>query len=187
MKITGGQVKNRSLAHLKGSDIRPTSDRVREAIFDLIGQELADRNVLDLFAGTGSLGLEALSRGAAAALFVDRSLKAIHLIKKNVELCGFGHCTSVMRRDLRKGFPKSHPFLQEIFDLVFMDPPYREGFIPMVMMNLSHSMFLASGSLLVTESSKSECPEAVTGPFVMRDSRSYGDTRITIYSYEVEE
>lgn len=187
MKITGGKVKNKSLAHLKGTDIRPTSDRVREAVFDLIGQELADRNVLDLFAGTGSLGLEALSRGAAAALFVDRSLKAVHLIQKNVELCGFGNCTRVLRRDLRKGFPKSHPFFQGIFHLVFMDPPYREGLIPVVMMNLSHSVFLVPGSLLVTESSKDEGPVAETGHFIMRDTRSYGDTRITIYSYEVEE
>lgn len=186
MKITGGQVKNRSLAHLKGSDIRPTSDRVREAVFDLIGQELAGRNVLDLFAGTGSLGLEALSRGAASALFVDRSLKAIHLIKKNVELCGFGYCTKVMRRDLRKGLPKSHPFLQKMFHLAFMDPPYREGFIPMVMMHLSDSIFLASGCLLVTESSKNERPGTAAGPFIVRDTRSYGGTRITIYSYEVE-
>jgi 16S rRNA (guanine966-N2)-methyltransferase len=84
MRITGGEVRGRRLESPKGMAIRPTSDRVREAIFNIIGQDLSGLNVLDLFAGTGSLGIEALSRGALHALFVDNSQKSINLIKKNL-------------------------------------------------------------------------------------------------------
>ncbi|MFZ0450533.1 MAG: 16S rRNA (guanine(966)-N(2))-methyltransferase RsmD [Desulfatiglandaceae bacterium] len=186
MRITGGQARGRLLASLKGLDIRPTSDRVREAIFDLIGHEMEGRIVLDLFAGTGSLGLEALSRGASTAFFADYSQKALTMIRKNIALCDFEHCSRVVKRDLTRGLPKAYPFLKKTFHLVFMDPPYSKGFIPMVLQNLSTSPSLAAQCLIVAESSKNEQPLSRVGPISMRDTRSYGDTRITIYSYEVK-
>jgi len=186
MRITGGQARGRLLARVKGSLIRPTSDRVREAIFDLIGHQLEGECVLDLFAGTGSLGLEALSRGASKALFVDYSSKAIQIIRKNIELCGFAHSSKIVRRDLRKGLPAREPFVNDIFQLIFMDPPYRKGMIPIMMKSLGTSSFLSSGSLLIVESSKDENPLSSIGSFLIEDSRAYGDTRITIFSYEVK-
>ena len=89
MRITGGQTKGRLLAPLKDIQIRPSSDKVRESIFNIIGQDITDQKVLDLFAGTGSLGIEALSRGAIGALFIDNSPQCIKLIEKNLKLCGY--------------------------------------------------------------------------------------------------
>ncbi|MBW2217733.1 MAG: RsmD family RNA methyltransferase, partial [Deltaproteobacteria bacterium] len=102
MRITGGQVKGRIIASPKGMNIRPTSDRVREAIFNLIGQDLSGLKVLDLFAGTGSLGLESLSRGTQHAVFIDNSQQALKLIRKNLVTCGFENSGTVLRRDLKK-------------------------------------------------------------------------------------
>ncbi|MBW2096282.1 MAG: 16S rRNA (guanine(966)-N(2))-methyltransferase RsmD [Deltaproteobacteria bacterium] len=187
MRITGGKVKGRHLATVKGLSIRPTSDRVREAIFDLIGQHWEGKRVLDLFAGTGSLGLEALSRGASEALFVDHSPYALKLLKKNIERCGFACCSTVMRRDLRKTFPGKNLFGKDFFHLLFMDPPYRKNLIPKVMGDLAVSSLLSPGALLVAECSKTEHPPSPIDPFVLHDTRTYGDTRITIYTYEVEE
>src|SRR5512139_37752 len=125
MRITGGRLRGRRLASFRGLEIRPTSDRVREAIFDLLGHHLAGERVLDLFAGTGSLRIEALSRGAAWALFIDRSPKALKLIVKNLKLCGLESQGAVLLKDLLKGFPRRHRLLEEKMDLVFVDPPYR--------------------------------------------------------------
>ena len=109
MRITGGQAKGRLLASLKGWNIRPTSDRVREAVFSLIGQDVTDFKVLDLFAGTGCLGIEALSRGASRALFIDNSIQSIKLIKKNLARCGYESLGFVWKKDLSKGLPRKHP------------------------------------------------------------------------------
>jgi len=187
MRITGGKVKGRHLAAVKGLSIRPTSDRVREAIFDLIGQRWEGKRVLDLFAGTGSLGLEALSRGASEAFFVDSSPYALKLLKKNIERCEFAHCSKIMRRDLRKTLPGKHPFGKEFFHLLFMDPPYRRNLIPRVVGHLGVSPLISPGALLVAECSKTENLPSTINSFAMNDSRTYGDTRITIYMNEVDE
>ncbi|OQY16890.1 MAG: hypothetical protein B6I32_02120 [Desulfobacterium sp. 4572_20] len=101
MRITGGMIKGRRLANLKGVTIRPTSDIVRGAIFDILGQTLTDLRVLDLFAGTGSLGIESLSRGAKKAVFVDSSYRAIAIIKNNLIRCGYEELSMIIRA---KGF-----------------------------------------------------------------------------------
>ena len=89
MRITGGMIRGRRLANVKGVTIRPTSDRVRGSIFDILGQTLTDLRILDLFAGTGSLGIESLSRGAKNAVFVDNSHRALVIIKNNLVTCGY--------------------------------------------------------------------------------------------------
>ena len=187
MKITGGKVRGRILAAVKGYAIRPTSDRVREAVFDLVGHQLDGMRVLDLFAGTGSLGLEALSRGASEALFVDYSFQALGLLRRNIERCGFTHCAKIMKRDLRRALPGKYPFGKDSFHLVFMDPPYRQKLIPLVAGHLARLSYLHSGGLLIAECAKSETLPSSMDPFVMSDSRTYGDTKITIYTYEVSE
>src|SRR5210317_1413655 len=108
--------------------IRPTSDRAREALFNIIGEEIRDAVVLDLFAGTGALGLEALSRSARRAVFVDSSSQAVRLINKNIDLCGFSDRTLVLKRDLSKGLYFLEKQLPESeFSIIFVDPPYRKG------------------------------------------------------------
>jgi len=181
MRITGGRAKGRLLASLKGWNIRPTSDRVREAIFNLIGQDMAGFHVLDLFAGTGCLGIEALSRGALQALFIDNSVQSIKLIKKNLERCGYEPLGFILKRDLTKGLPWKHPLMRGKFDLIFIDPPYEKEMIPPLLRELSDRDLFASPSIAVAETFKTETLPSSLGKLNMLDSRIYGETKITIY------
>ena len=181
MRITGGQSKGRTLASPKGMDIRPTTDKVREAIFNIIGQDMSGLYVLDLFAGTGIFGIEALSRGAQHTVFIDSSQQSIKLIKKNIVTCGFQDSGIAIRRDLRKAMPLSHPELQKNFDLIFLDPPYRKDLIIPLLEKISSADILSKGSRVVAELSKNEILPSSTGDLEMADSRLYGDTRIIIY------
>ena len=183
MRITGGQAKGRLLASLRGWKIRPTSDRVREAVFNLIGQDVSGFKVLDLFAGTGCLGIEALSRGAARVLFVDNSIQSIKLIKKNLALCGYESLGSVLKGDLSKGLPRKHPLLKKKFDLIFLDPPYEKRMIPSLLGELSERDILASPSIAVAESFKTETLPEVLGRLQMVSFRTYGETKISIYHF----
>lgn len=183
MRITGGQARGRLLASLKGWNIRPTSDRVREAIFNLIGQDVTGFNVLDLFTGTGCLGIEALSRGALWALFIDSSLQSIKLIKKNLALCGFEPLGFVLKKDLTKGLPWKHSFMKKKFDLIFIDPPYEKKIIPYLLMELCERDILASPSIVVAEFSKADTLPSALGKLHLANSRTYGETKISIYHY----
>ena len=185
MRITGGQVKGRIIASPKGMDIRPTSDRVREAIFNLIGQDLSGLKVLDLFAGTGSLGIESLSRGIQHAVFVDNSQQAIKLIRKNLATCGFEDSGTVLKRDLKKSATLNHPVLQQRFDLLFLDPPYRQNMLIPLLEKISTAEILSKGSRVVVELSKKEILPSSFGNLKTAGSRRYGDTMITIYAHEV--
>ncbi len=181
MRITGGQVKGRLLESPRGLNIRPTTDRVREAIFSIIGQNLSGLKVLDLFAGTGSLGLEALSRGALHTVFIDNSQQSVNLIKKNLALCGYQDFGAVLRRDLVKGIPRSHPLLKGNFDLIFLDPPYEKNFIIPLLEKLSTTDVLSSRSRVVAELSKNDNLAVSFANLKMVDTRIYGDTKINIY------
>lgn len=183
MRITGGQAKGRVLASLKGWNIRPTSDRVREAIFNLIGQDVTGFKVLDLFAGTGSLGIEALSRGASRVLFIDNSVQSIKLTKKNLARSGYEPLGFVSKKDLTKGLPLKHPMLKEKFDLIFVDPPYEKEMIPPLLRELSDRDLLRSPAIAVAESFKTETLPEVLGKLQMVDSRIYGETKISIYHF----
>ena len=187
MRITGGQMKGRRLATLRGLNIRPTSDKVREAIFDLLGQDLTGFNVLDLYAGTGSLGMEALSRGASWALFIDHSMRAVNLIKKNMRLCGCEVSGTILKRDLTRVLNWGDLAKEQRFGLVFIDPPYGKGMITPVLEGLSHSQVLASCSTVVAESSKTDELPAKAGNLEMVDKRKYGETKLTLYRYEVDQ
>ena len=184
MRITGGEVKGRRLASFRGMNIRPTADRVREAIFNIIGQNLSGLKVLDLFAGTGSMGLESLSRGAQQAVFVDKSQQAINLIKKNIELCGYQTSGVTLKKNLDKAIPISYPLPGKIFDLVFIDPPYRKNMASFLLAELSLCKMLSSETLVVVESFKTEILPSSIENLLMEMTRLYGDTRISIYRFE---
>jgi 16S rRNA (guanine966-N2)-methyltransferase len=181
MRITGGKARGRILASLKGSKIRPTSDRVREAIFSLIGQDTTGLRVLDLFAGTGCLGIEAMSRGATEAVFVDNSFQSIKLIEKNLSLCEFESVVSVLKKDLSKGFPEASPLMKEKFDLVFIDPPYKKKVIPQVVTELSEREILSSSAIVVAETLKADTMSDTLGNLYLDNSKTYGQTKISIY------
>jgi len=166
----------------KGMAIRPTSDRVREALFNILGHDLFGLNVLDLFAGTGSLGIEALSRGASRTLFVDNSQKSITLIKKNLTVCGYQDFGAVARLNLKYGIPGNHRLLKDAFDLVFLDPPYHENLIPVLLKGLIKARILSSESRVVAESPKGKCLPVSIGNLEILNTRSHGDTTITVYT-----
>lgn len=172
------------MASPRGMDIRPTTDRVREAIFNIIGQDLSGLKVLDLFAGTGSLGVEALSRGASQVIFIDKSQHSIKLIKKNLAICGYQGSGEILKFDLKMGIPKSHPVSKRGFDLIFLDPPYGKDLITPILENISTSSIVLNGSYVIAESSKTEEVPRYIGSLEMADTRIYGDTKITIYTNE---
>lgn len=184
MRITGGRSRGRLLVSLKGSHIRPTSDKVRESIFNLLGQDMTGLRVLDLFAGTGSLGIEALSRGAFWALFIDHSKQAIQLIMKNLMVCGYRTSGHVLKKDLTSDLPWEHPLMKEQIDLIFIDPPYGKDLISPVLSRLSQKGILKPSSVIVTESSKTDLLPSMIGKFQLVDTRLYGDTKIEIYHCE---
>lgn len=183
LRVTGGEVKGRRLSSLKGSKIRPTSDKVREAIFNLIGQDVRGVRVLDLFAGTGSLGIEALSRGASWVFFVDNSMHSIEIIRKNLSLCGYENVGRVLKKDLTRGLPRECEMMKGEFDLVLSDPPYGKDYLPAVLRELCDRDILASPSIVVAETSKAEVMPAKLGKLELVKTRTYGDTKISEYYY----
>jgi len=180
VRITGGQMKGRRLKPPKGMHIRPTSDRVREAVFDILRQEFQGGRALDLFAGTGAMGLEALSRGVEKAVFVDKSDEALRLIRKNLEICGLTQSAAVLRYDLSRGVPR-HPLLTPGgISLVFLDPPYGKGLLRGVLDGLARTRILAPDCTVVVETSADEEPPLEDGRFSVIKRRRYGGTIIHI-------
>ncbi|MBW1941350.1 MAG: 16S rRNA (guanine(966)-N(2))-methyltransferase RsmD [Deltaproteobacteria bacterium] len=181
MRITGGQMKGRRLASLKGLRIRPSSDLIRQAIFNLIGQDMTAIKVLDLFAGTGSLGIEAISRGAEWVTFVDHAGHSTKLIEKNLRLCGCHDSGVVLRKNLLEGLPLES--MKRKFDLVFIDPPYGKQMIPRLLAELGQGEVLALASLVVAEASKLDDLPRVAGRLKLAKTRVHGETQIAIYAY----
>lgn len=181
MRITGGRSRGRTLLGPKGRLIRPTADRVREALFNILGQDLSGYCVLDLFSGTGSLGLEALSRGASYAVFIDSLSASIALTQKNIERLGYGPLTRVLMRDLTRGIPWGHEFLKGPFDLVFLDPPYALDIAPQLVDHMPTEQRLAEGGRVVVETDKKTDLPLSLSRLSRAHVRVYGDTKITIY------
>jgi 16S rRNA (guanine966-N2)-methyltransferase len=185
MRITGGMIKGCRLARIKGSNIRPTSDMVRSSIFNILGQALNGCITLDLFAGTGSLGIESLSRGSEKAVFIDKSSKALTIIKKNLSICGYEEQAIVAREGLPDGLARIHDLGFDKFDLVFIDPPYGKGYITPTLSRLVDEELPARNSRVVVESATDiddELPEKV-GDLVLNLKRAYGSTLIGVYLF----
>jgi len=178
MRIVGGRLRGRALAAPRTRDIRPTADRLRESLFNILvhahGDPVTGARVLDLFAGTGALGLEALSRGAAFALFVDDGAEARALIRENVAALGLGGVTKIFRRDAARLGP-AHPV--EPFSLVFADPPYGRGLAGRALASARAGGWLAPGALVVVEEAADSSLKALDG-FVEVDRRRYDDTEL---------
>src|SRR4051812_8657832 len=176
MRVVGGRLKGRSLASPSSRDIRPTADRLREALFNILihayGDPVTGARVLDLFAGTGALGIEAVSRGAAFTLFVDNGAEARALLRNNIEALGLGGVTKVYRRDATNLGP-AHPM--EPFSLAFLDPPYSKGLAEKALASLRDGGWLAPGALVVVEEAKVAGFAAPDG-FEELERRAYDDT-----------
>lgn len=184
MRIISGSARGKRLAPLSGSDIRPTPDRVREALFSVLGSRfgsLEGVTVLDLFAGSGAMALEALSRGAATAVLVDQGAQAARVIPANIRACAMEMRATFIRADVLKTLPRLAQ--GPAFDLVFLDPPYGMGLVPPVVAAVAELGLLAPGGLLCAETARrDELPEAI-GPLKRIDLRQYGSTAVHLFSH----
>ena len=183
MRITAGSFGGRTLAAPRDARVRPTADKVRQAIFNILthndfGAGLDGARVADLFAGTGAMGIEALSRGAAFCLFVDDSAESRALIRQNVETLGLTGVTKIWRRDATKLGPMAAG-AGGPFELVILDPPYRKGLIAPALASLRDGGWLAPGAIAVAEAAEDEKIPSTDG-FTVLDERVYGDTRVAI-------
>ena len=176
MRVIGGTLRGRTLAAPKSEGIRPTADRLREALFNILvhayGDPVGGARVLDLFAGTGALGIEALSRGAAFALFVDDGAEARALLRENVATLGLGGVSRVFRRDATKLGP-AHPV--EPFSLAFLDPPYGRGLAEKALASARDGGWLKPNALIVVEEAKKSAFTAPPG-LAEIERRAYDDT-----------
>ncbi len=186
MRVAGGALGGRTLHAPEDARVRPTSDKVRQAIFNILAHggfapDLERANVIDLFAGTGALGVEAISRGAAFCLFVDDSAESRALIRRNVETFGLTGSSKIWRRDATDLGPvatgSGGPFT-----LAFLDPPYRKGLIAPALMALKSGGWLAPGAAIVAETAADEDVPSTDG-FTVCDMRAYGETKVTFLNF----
>lgn len=178
MRIISGAARGRNLFTLKGLNTRPTADRVKEAIFSVLSDRLSGARVLDAFAGSAALGLEALSRGAASALFFEADARAAQVCRRNIELCGLDGCR-LIRGDCLKLLPRLHQEEETLrFDLVFADPPYNRGLLPRLMSQLAAGGFLTPQGLLVAETTAQDSEFAPGDRWQVLKSSVYGSTAI---------
>jgi 16S rRNA (guanine966-N2)-methyltransferase len=180
MRVVGGSLRGRTLAAPKSQTIRPTADRLREALFNILvhayDNPLAGARVLDLFAGTGALGIEALSRGAAFTLFVDDGAEARALMRENVATLGLGGTSRIFRRDATKLGP-AHPV--EPFALAFLDPPYGNGLAEQALASARAGAWLVPDALIVVEEATKAKFSAPEG-FTEIERRGYDDTEFVM-------
>jgi 16S rRNA (guanine966-N2)-methyltransferase len=184
VRIIGGKFKGRKLRSVRGNLTRPTSDRIREAIFNIIAFQVHDVRVLDLFAGTGALGIEALSRGARSAVFIDISKASLSILRENLADLALECPTRVIRWDLASNF-NCLLSMPRTFDLVFMDPPYNKMMIGPALDQLHSSQILDSGARVIVEHSHQEHFEPDPLQFEIVDRRRYGKTLVSFLRYMV--
>jgi 16S rRNA (guanine966-N2)-methyltransferase len=185
MRVIGGSARGRRLhAPPAGAETRPTTDKVREALFNVLGP-VKDLSVLDLFAGTGALGIEALSRGAARCVFVEASDRLCATITRNLDECGFAPSARVIARDVRRALEKPPATLGAPFDLALLDPPYAHGLEVLAVERLIREGWLSEGATLVVERSTRDRIE--WAPQVLRTfveapyEKEYGDTTLVFF------
>jgi 16S rRNA (guanine966-N2)-methyltransferase len=179
MRIISGTSRGRRLLTPRRQSIRPTSDRVKESIFNILGQKVVDKVVLDLFAGTGNLGIEALSRGAKSVIFVEKGRQALQLIQKNFSQCAMGKRCEIIPLDVNRalGILKLR---EKSFDIILMDPPYETGLIRKTLLKLNKERIYKEDSILAIEHSRREpLPDGLGGWDLIRQRR-IGDTIISL-------
>lgn len=180
MRVISGQAKGHRLKVPKGRAVRPTAARVKEALFNILPHDLSGLKILDLFAGTGSLSAEALSRGAAEVILVDVSRKAANTIRENLRALGFSHNAKIwigsvpksLRQLSRKG---------ETFDLVFLDPPYEKGWVGKILEVIGQERLMREAGMVVAEHSSREEVQKRYGVLELHDQRRYGSTVLSFF------
>jgi len=180
MRVIAGECKGRHLHAMIGQGTRPTADRVKESVFNILGPFFAGGAVLDLFAGTGALGIEALSRGVGFAHFIEKDPQAVQMVRENVKRCGFEDKCSIWKDDAQRAIARLAS-LEQRFDLVFLDPPYRYLLVPSMIDQLQQRGLLSEGATIVSEhDSKVELPGQIL-QFTRFRLNQYGSTSVSFY------
>lgn len=177
MRVITGEARGRRLETLQGDDVRPTTDKVKEAIFSSIQFDIQGRTFLDLFAGSGQMGIEALSRGAKSAIFVDSSIKAVNIVRKNLNAVGFYDRAKVLHTD-SIGYLN---MITEPFDIVYLDPPYGVGLLQEALPVVAEKI-KKTGIILAENQEKEEILQNY-GEFVLDRQRCYGKIKVSIFRH----
>ena len=176
MRVITGSARGRRLKELEGLETRPTTDRVKEGLFNILQCDIEGRRVLDLFAGTGQLGIECLSRGAASAVFVDRRADAVKLVRENLEITGLQDRARVVQGDAVEYLRA----LREKFDLVFLDPPYASGLLEKSLEQLTRFDILREHGIIVCESGTEWSVPTLAPPYEAGREYRYGQIKLTV-------
>jgi 16S rRNA (guanine966-N2)-methyltransferase len=176
MRIIGGQLRGRKLHHIRGKNIRPTADQLRETIYNILQFKTHGTTVLDLFAGTGSMGIEALSRGAHSATFIDNH--SFSLIRENIETCRLAKKAKIIKWNILDNL-NCIKTIQPVFDMVFIDPPYNKGMVRPALINLHNTRAILSNACIVVEHAATEAvPDNLDG-YEIVEQREYRKTHIS--------
>lgn len=178
MRVITGSARGAKLRTLEGLSTRPTSDRVKEAIFNIIQFDIEGRRVLDLFGGSGQLAIEALSRGAAYAVLVDQNPQAVSVIKENLKKTKLDQKASVFQSDYLRFLSTT----RDRFDIIFLDPPYAENFIENALRKISEIDILTEGGIIVCEQSRERSLPATVGDLICSKDYCYGKTAVNLYT-----
>ena len=176
MRVITGTARGRRLKELQGMETRPTTDKVKESLFSIIQFDIEGRRVLDLFAGTGQLGIEALSRGAAEAVFVDRRPDAVRLVQENLALCGFTD-----RARVKSGDALAYLKSGETFDLIFLDPPYAADLLEQALTAIASIDICREHGIIVAESAADKVLPELPAPYRLYREYRYGKIRLSVY------
>lgn len=182
MRVITGTARGRRLKELQGNDTRPTTDKVKEGMFNILQFDIEGRKVLDLFAGTGQLGIEALSRGAEHATFVEQRNDAVRLIRENLEVCDFTGVSRVVTGEAL-GFLSS---VREKYDLIFLDPPYDSELAEKAIAHIARHDLLAPHGIIMVETDKDKQLPALSAPYSIYREYRYGRIKLTVYHREGE-
>ena len=177
MRVITGSARGRRLKTPEGQDIRPTTDNVKEPVFNILQFDIEGRRGLDLFAGTGQLGIECLSRGAREAVFIDADRDAVKIVKENLKTCGFS--APVLQQDALS-------FLNNCgkFDLVFIDPPYDAGLYEPVLEKINSVDILSDGGIILCESRRETVLPEMRRPYYKKKEYRYGRVKLSLYAKE---
>jgi 16S rRNA (guanine(966)-N(2))-methyltransferase RsmD len=185
MRVIAGEYRGRRLDRIEGTDIRPTSDKVKESLFNILGNSVLESRFLDLFGGTGGIGIEALSRGAKNVVFIDSSAKSIKVLKGNLEKLNIKDNVEVFNTDYSTAISKLNKYGKE-FDIIFIDPPYRVGAAQDALREIDkHPILAGSGVVIVEHDTRDELPDSV-GRLCMYRSKQYGNTTLSFYENKQE-
>jgi RNA methyltransferase, rsmD family len=183
MRVTAGTLKNRKIKSREGRETRPTLERIKEAIFSIIGDKIVDAKFLDLYSGTGNIAIEALSRGAKRAVMIEQDKEALRIIIDNIDTLGLTNVSRAYKNDVSRAI-EILGRKNEKFDIIFLDPPYKENISISTIGKVSENNILAEGGIIISEHSIYEKMPEKIGNFVKYDERNYNKKIVTFYCYE---